>query len=56
MKLAKQCNLTVNGVAMGSFARKYLEQYLNNTDLLKDIKIYEKAVIKAQELINNSFY
>ena len=49
--LAEQCGVKVNGVAIGSFARKIVKKYINKEDFNSSINIQEEAVKVAEELI-----
>lgn len=52
-KNAKNANLDINGVALGSYARKLLMPYLSNLSLLEEKRKLDKAVDIAKRLVNS---
>jgi ferredoxin len=50
--LARQCGVSANGVAIGSWARKIVKSYVNNEEFDTDIGIIKNAVSVAEDLIN----
>lgn len=52
--LANQCGIFANGVAMGSYARKIVREYLNRDDFLENPEVFEKAVAVAKQLIETT--
>jgi hypothetical protein len=55
MELCHQCNIYPNGVAIGSFARKIIKQYLDTPDFWKNADVQNKAVNSARELIKSNY-
>ncbi len=55
MELCHQCNIYPNGVAIGSFARKIIKQYLDSPDFWKNADVQNKAVNSATELIKSNY-
>ena len=53
-ELAKACGVYPNCLAVGSYARKIIKDYLKNDNLLTNDEIMEKAVKIAQNLIKIS--
>lgn len=53
-ELAKQCGVHPHCVAIGSFARKIVKDYLLNEDLFEDKKAMEEAVKIAKNLVDVS--
>jgi Fe-S-cluster-containing hydrogenase component 2 len=52
-EFAKLCNININGVAIGSFARKLVREEISNPDFWNDITLQNRAIFKARELYNN---
>lgn len=52
-QLAKEIGIDVNGAALGSFARKLVEEYINNDNFFEDENLQNKAINKAKELADN---
>ena len=52
-KLAKMCNIDYNGIAIGSFARKIVRQYIERKDFLTNKYIFDEAVSIASNLIKS---
>jgi len=50
-RLAKQCGVDANGVAIGSWARKIVRQYVKRDDFDSQIKGIKKAVSVAEKLV-----
>jgi Fe-S-cluster-containing hydrogenase component 2 len=50
--LARQCGVSANGVAIGSWARRIVKSYVNSGEFDTDIGIIKKAVSVAEDLIN----
>ncbi len=50
--LARQCGVKANGVAIGSWARKIVKEFVNSEDFDSDMEILMKAVSVAENLIN----
>ena len=53
-ELAKLCGISANGVALGSFARKIVKQYVEREDFLENEEVFNQALIIAKELVNKS--
>lgn len=51
-ELAKSCGVLPNCLAVGSYARKIVKEYLNNDDLYTNPSIMDKAVHTAKMLID----
>lgn len=52
--LAKACDVGVCGIAMGSYARKFVKEFLNK-DFKKEPEMFKKAVELAQNLMKSAF-
>ena len=52
--LAKQFDLNICGIAIGSFARKIVKEYIDRDDFLTNEKIFNKALKIATELVENT--
>ncbi|MFH0861112.1 MAG: LdpA C-terminal domain-containing domain [Candidatus Altiarchaeota archaeon] len=50
-ELAKLCGVEINGVAIGTFARKIIKDHIGKKDFQGNIKLIEKAVSTAEKLI-----
>ena len=53
-QLAKLCGVFPNCIAIGSYARKIVKEYLKKEDLFNDDKLLDEAVNLAKNLINTS--
>ena len=53
-ELAKQCGVRPHCVAVGSYARKIVKEYLKTDDIYKDENIMNKAVSVAKALVDVS--
>lgn len=53
--LANLCNVDINGIAIGSFARKIVKKYVEQQDLFEDKKSFNEAVEIATKLINSTY-
>lgn len=53
-ELASMCGVRVNGVAIGSFARKIVKDYINREDFWENEKIFNKALEIAKNLVTTS--
>ncbi len=49
-KLAKECNVDIDGVALGSYARKLVKDYISADDFFENEELQRLAVNKAEEL------
>ena len=58
-KLAKMCEINYNGIAIGTFARKLVSNFIEREDFLRNKYVFDDAVKVAQQLVdsvsNNSF-
>ena len=50
-KLAETVGVRCNGVAIGTFARNIIEEYIDNPDFYNNIDLVKSAYIKAKELV-----
>ena len=53
-ELAKLCDVDIQGVAIGSFARKIVREYIDRDDFLENEEVFEKAVKIAKNLVDIS--
>jgi ferredoxin len=51
-KLSELVGVRCNGVAIGTFARNIIEQYIDNPNFYNDHKLIELAYLKAKELVS----
>lgn len=49
--LARQCGVDAHGIAIGSFARKLVKEFISREDFEDNIPLIKKAVAAADELI-----
>ena len=52
-ELASLCGIKFNGVAVGSYARKIVREQIDCEDFLENPVIFEKALIKAEKLVQS---
>lgn len=52
-ELAKMCNIHYNGIAIGSYARKLVKDFISNPDFYSD-KIFNEGLVLAKELVEVS--
>ncbi|MDR4508750.1 MAG: 4Fe-4S binding protein [Candidatus Brocadiaceae bacterium] len=52
--LARQCGVKANGVAIGSYARMIVKEYVKKDDLLSNMEALSKAVTIAEALIEKN--
>jgi len=52
-KLAKQYGVNINGIAMGSYARKIVKEYIEREDFYENKAIFNASLKIAQNLINS---
>lgn len=50
-ELAKMCGVEINGVAIGTFARKIIKDYIHKKDFESNLDLIEKSVSTAEKLI-----
>lgn len=53
-KLSDKFNININGVAMGSYARKAVREYIEKDDFLKNKKAFNKALKIAKKIIKST--
>lgn len=53
-QVANSCQVNFNGIAIGSYARKIVKEYIEKEDFLKNKTIFEKALKIAKELIKST--
>lgn len=53
-ELAKLCEVPMNGVAIGSYARKIVKEYTSRNDFFENKEIYNKALEIAKNLVETS--
>ena len=52
--LAKQCGVNANGVAIGSYARKIVKEFVKREDFDSNLDVLKRAVSIAEELIRSN--
>lgn len=52
-ELAKLCSLNYHGIAVGSFARKIVEKFVERDDFLKNQLVFNEALKIAKNLLNS---
>lgn len=52
LELANLCNVNVNGVAVGSYARKIVKEYVKREDFLQNEEIFSQALKVAKSLVD----
>ena len=50
LKLAKECDIAVDGIALGSYARKIVKQYIEKDDFFENPEVMKEAVGTAKRL------
>lgn len=53
-QLAKQCGIVAHGVAIGSYARKIVKEFINRKDFLTNQSVFEEALEIAKNLVDVS--
>ena len=53
-ELAKLCGINAGGVAIGSFARKIVREYIDRNDFLENEEVFNKALKIAKQLVDVS--
>jgi len=53
-RIARDANICINGVAIGSYARKIVYEYISKDDFWENEQLFESAVNKAEELVKVS--
>jgi hypothetical protein len=51
-EFAKLCNVDIDGVAIGSFARKLVKDEISSPDFFENIELQNSAIEKARDLYN----
>ncbi len=49
-KMAKECSINIDGVALGSYARKLVKEYISNESFWDNIDLQNAAIQKARDL------
>lgn len=55
MELSRICEVDINGVAVGSFARKIVAEYIEREDFWENQEVFDKAVLEAKKFISKLF-
>jgi ferredoxin len=50
-RLAQLCGIEYKGIAIGSYARKIVKEFINNKDFYNDERIYSQALKYAKSLV-----
>lgn len=53
-ELAKLCKIDVNGIAIGSYARKIVKEYIKCDDFFENEEIFKQALKTAKNLVDTS--
>ncbi len=53
-ELAKMCGINYNGIAIGTFARKIVRQYIEREDFLTNQRIFDEALKIASALVRST--
>lgn len=53
-ELANICGVSLNGVAIGTFAREIVREYLQRDDFLQNREVFNKALTIAKNLVDTS--
>ena len=51
-ELAKSCGISPHGIAIGSYARQIVKEYIEREDFFNNSDIFDKALDKAKQLVN----
>lgn len=51
-ELATLCGIEPNGIAIGSYARQIVKEYIDREDFLTNQEVFEQALNKAKALVN----
>lgn len=54
-ELARMCSVEINGVAIGSFARKTVSEFIEREDFWNNENLFNEAVERAKKLIRKLF-
>ncbi len=52
-ELAKLCEVEIEGVAIGSYARKIVKEYISKEDFLENEKTFNEALLIAKNLVDS---
>ena len=52
-ELAKLCEVNIDGVAIGSYARKIVQDYISQDDFLENEEVFNKALEIAKNLVDS---
>lgn len=52
--LAKQCDINLNGIAIGSYARKIVKEFIEKEDFFENEKRFNEALAIAKNLVETS--
>jgi Fe-S-cluster-containing hydrogenase component 2 len=52
-ELAKLCDIKWNGIAVGSYARQIVREYIDREDFLENPEVFNKALEKAKLLVDS---
>jgi len=52
-ELAHLCGIKCNGIAIGSYARKIVKEYIEREDFLQNKEVFDKALNIAKELVES---
>lgn len=55
-ELARMCGINCGGVAIGSFARKIVNEYVSSADFWTNRQVHAKALDIAKNLVNHTIY
>lgn len=53
-ELAKMCNIKFNAIAVGSYARKIVREYIDREDFLENEEVFNSALKIAKELVETA--
>ncbi|MBO5947869.1 4Fe-4S binding protein [bacterium] len=53
-QLAKMCNIKLNAIAIGSYARKIVREYIDRDDFFENKEVFNSALKIAKELVDVS--
>ncbi|HOJ64280.1 MAG TPA: LdpA C-terminal domain-containing domain [Spirochaetota bacterium] len=54
-RLAKMCNISINGVAIGSYARQIVKKEIKRDDFFYNEKVFNRSLKRASNLVNEIF-
>ncbi len=54
-KLAHECSVNIDGIALGSYARKLVKDYISNDDFFENEQLRQEAIKKAKKLAEELF-